>query len=65
MSRAKARFTEADLKRAIKAARQCEPPWTVEIEPDGTIRLGPSTPETEKDRPKDRPLANRKPIALL
>ena len=34
-----ARFTTADLRRALKATEQTGPTWAVEIDPDGTIRL--------------------------
>lgn len=34
-----ARFTVADLRRALKAAEQSGPDWAVEVDPDGTIRL--------------------------
>ena len=39
MSRRPAAFTEADIRRACKAA----PDRTVELVPDGTIRLVPSS----------------------
>ena len=40
MSRRPARFTEADIRRAAKVAKQlC---LAVEIAPDGTIRLVPA-----------------------
>jgi hypothetical protein len=51
-----ARFTVADLRRAIKAAERSGPDWAVEIAPDGTIRivrlrLPPITaPEPVEDR---------------
>lgn len=41
MSRRPARCTEADLKRAIKAAQAVGKDWAVEVLPDGTIRLMP------------------------
>jgi hypothetical protein len=42
MSRTPARFTQADLARAIRAAKQCGA-GVVEIKADGTIRIAPST----------------------
>lgn len=39
MSRRPARCTEAEIKRAIKAALACGAHGTVEILPDGTIRV--------------------------
>jgi hypothetical protein len=41
MSRRPARFTEADVRRAAKVAKQLG--LAVEIAPDGTIRLVPET----------------------
>lgn len=41
MSRGRARFTEADLKRAKKVAGK---DMSVEVLPDGTIRLVPVLP---------------------
>ena len=38
MSRGPARFTEADLRRAIKAAKR-EGAGAIEIKPDGTIQV--------------------------
>jgi hypothetical protein len=40
MSRRPARFTEADVRRAAKVAKQLG--LAVEIAPDGTIRLAPA-----------------------
>ena len=39
MSRAAARTTQADIARAIRAARQCGVSMSIEIMPDGIIRL--------------------------
>ena len=49
-----ARFTTADLRRALKAAEQSGPTWAVEIDPDGTIRLlrrpaDPHQPDVRKE----------------
>lgn len=41
MSRAPLRFTEADLRRAVKAAGSASLPMAAEILPDGTIRMVP------------------------
>jgi hypothetical protein len=46
MSRAPARFTEADLRRAIKVAKR-EGAGGVEIKPDGTIAVSLSPTLTE------------------
>ena len=52
MSRRPARFTEADVRRAAKVAKQLG--LAVEITPDGTIRLAPATVTTpaEASRPE-------------
>ena len=42
MSRRPARFTQADIHRALKAAEQAGAQMTLEILPDGTIRLNPA-----------------------
>ncbi|WP_131113396.1 hypothetical protein [Lichenihabitans psoromatis] len=34
-----ARFTVADLRRALKAAKASGSEWCVEVAPDGTIRI--------------------------
>lgn len=41
MSRRPARFTQADVARAIKAVEQTGARMAVEIGPDGTIRIVP------------------------
>lgn len=41
MSRRAARFTQADIARAIKAIEQTGANMAVEIAPDGTIRIVP------------------------
>lgn len=43
MSRRPARCTEADIKRAIKAAKAAGTNMAVKIDPDGSIWLYPST----------------------
>jgi hypothetical protein len=42
MSRRPARFTQADIYRAIKAIQQAGSDMVVEIVPDGTMRIVPS-----------------------
>ena len=44
MPRTPARFTQADLARSIRAAKQAGA-GTVELLPDGTIRICLDTPE--------------------
>ena len=41
MSRRPARFTQADVARAIRAVKQTGSSMAVEVAPDGTIRLVP------------------------
>jgi hypothetical protein len=53
MPRRPARVTQADIARAIRAAEQAGSPRTVEITPDGTIKLvpvEPTKPEVAKKR---------------
>ena len=40
-----ARFSTADLRRAVKVAEEAGPEWFVDVLPDGTIRIKRSTPE--------------------
>lgn len=47
MSRRPARFTEADIRRAIKVAKR-EGAGVVEIKPDGTISVSLSPTLTEE-----------------
>jgi hypothetical protein len=42
MSRRPARFTQADIARAINAAKKADVQMAVEILPNGTIRLVPA-----------------------
>lgn len=56
MSRTAARITQADVARAIRAAKQTGA-GTVEVLPDGTIRISlspSSTPELESRGVEDR-----------
>jgi hypothetical protein len=48
MSRTPARFTQADVARSIRAAKQAGA-VAVELRPDGTIRIS-LTPEAQGDR---------------
>jgi len=48
MSRRAARFTQADIVRAIKAIQQTGAPMAVEIAPDGTIRIVPISSQDER-----------------
>lgn len=47
MSRTPAKFTQADIARALKAASLCEDNWEIVLEPDGRIRIIPSEFETQ------------------
>ena len=50
MSRRVARFTQADIRRAVEAAKAAGEQWAVEIDPDGTIRIVQVT-----HKPRQRP----------
>ena len=54
MSRRPARFTQADLRRAINVACQFDPPWRVRIMPDGTIDIEASSPKAKKSEGLER-----------
>lgn len=43
MSKRAARFTEADIRRAIRAVAKEGAPMAVEVAPDNTIRIVPYT----------------------
>jgi len=46
MPRAPARFTQADIARALRAVNQCNLDAEVILEPDGRIRIVPSDVRT-------------------
>lgn len=56
MSRRAARFTQADIARAIKAVEQTGANMCVEITPDGTIRIVPipERPKRDEAPPRER-----------
>jgi hypothetical protein len=55
MPRTPAKFTQADIARALKAADQCDLRVEVILEPDGRIRIVPSDAHTspQVDEPLD------------
>jgi hypothetical protein len=65
VSRRAARFTQADVARAIRAAQQCGA-GAVEIKPDGTI-LVPVSPEPTTAEPGEKqrePVEPRRKVVL-
>ena len=48
MSRTPAKFTQADIARALRAAAQCDLCVEIVLEPDGRIRIIPSDADTVK-----------------
>jgi hypothetical protein len=58
MSRRPARFKQSDLTRAIKAIARAGARMTVEVLPDGTIRISPSV-----DKPAGR-VADQREVYL-
>jgi hypothetical protein len=54
MSRKAARFTQADIARAIKAIQQTSAHMAVEIALDGTIRIVPASARVEEPDSKGR-----------
>ncbi len=63
MSQRPARFTQADLGRAIRAVEKSRAPFEIRIEPDGVIRLIPIAAEAA-DKPKDGKVAGVRDIVL-
>ncbi|MDR6303960.1 hypothetical protein GGQ85_001659 [Nitrobacter vulgaris] len=63
MSRTPARFTQADVARAIRAAQQTGA-GNVEIKPDGTICIRLSPESTEPAAADDEPLADEIKVRL-
>jgi hypothetical protein len=51
MSRRAARFTQADLERALRAAQKVGARVAVEITPAGAIRLEPVEAESQAAKP--------------
>lgn len=62
MSRRPARATQADIRRAIEAAKAAGVAMAVEIRPDGSIRLIPVTPDMTKSVAP--PLGDRPPMVF-
>ena len=62
MTRTPARFTQADIARATRAAKQAGA-GAVEVLPDGTIRISLLAPETAGEKP-DVELATRREVVL-
>jgi hypothetical protein len=48
-----ARFTKADLRRAVQIAKEEGPEWFVEILPDGTIRIAQGRPPETPPEPDE------------
>ena len=61
MSRVPAKVTQADVARAIRAAKQAGAGY-VEILPDGSIRISLSPSSPERNAP---PRIERKPVVVL
>jgi hypothetical protein len=61
MTRRPARCTQADIARAINAAKQTGVSMAVEITPDGTIRLTPA-PVTDNQTKPDALEPGREPV---
>jgi hypothetical protein len=64
MSRRAARCTQADIARALRAAKQENSPVAVEITPDGTIRLVPVQPAPAHHKAKGTPIEPERIIRL-
>jgi len=55
---ARARFTQADIARALRAAAKIGRRMVVEVKPDGTLRI------LQEDEPPQKPTRERKEIVL-
>ena len=65
MSRRPATFTQADVARALRAAEQVAPGrMTIEIAPDGTIRIRPLEEPAPTRGPLPQQLDAREDIVL-
>lgn len=62
MSRRPARFMQSDVEKALRVALKMDPPWIVEIAPDGSIQLVPAAgapePSSSAADPAEVALAN-------
>lgn len=65
LTRRAARFTQADLARALRAAAKAPQPSAVEIAPDGTIRLVPIKPAEDASPNPEAPGLARPPRSLM
>lgn len=63
MSRRPAKFTQADVARAIRAAKQADAAG-IEVQPDGSIRILLSPVSTGYNHVESPPLAEKKVIVL-
>jgi hypothetical protein len=61
VSRRPARFTQADIARAIRAVRQAGAGMAVEVLPNGIIRISPQESGISPDSP---PVEPDKPMVL-
>lgn len=61
MPRTPARFTQADIARALRAVKDAGGEMAVEVMKDGTIRI---VPHAAEDRAKPRALDGRKEIRM-
>lgn len=59
MPRTAAKFTQADISRAIRAVQQTGSDMAVELRPDGVIRISRTTAE-----PKPEPVEAEREIVL-
>lgn len=50
----RATFTEAQVRRAVKAAREIDPQAIIEVTREGTIRILPAEPRTAEQSEVDR-----------
>lgn len=62
MSNRPARFTQADIARALRAVNSSGVPARIDVKPDGTISIVPGLPEAAA--PATAPEENDEPVVL-
>jgi hypothetical protein len=59
-----ARFSQADISRALRAAKKVGDDYCVEVEPGGLIRIVRGGPTPSSAAPRPLAIPRRKPIIM-